>query len=123
MKTAFQTYLGHFEFTVLPFGLYNASAMFQSTMNQLFQPVLWKYVIVFFDDILIYNRSWETHIDDLEVVFELLRRHSFFIQESKCSFRMEELAYLGHIIFTTGISLDPDKIHAVTNWPTPKTVK
>lgn len=123
MKTSFRIHLGHFEFTVLPFGLSNASATFQSTMNQVFQPLLQKYVIVFFDDILIYSKSWETHIDHLEVVFELLRRHSFFIRESKCSFELEELAYLGFIISTTGISPDSDKIHAVTNWPTPKTAK
>lgn len=73
-KTTFCTHQGHFEFTVLPFGLSNAPATFQSTMNQLFQPLLRKYVIVFFNDILVYSASWKSHVKHLEAVFGLLRQ-------------------------------------------------
>lgn len=106
---AFRTHQGHFEFTMLPFGLSNAPATFQSTMNQLFQPLLWKYVIVFFDDILVYIASWESHIEHLVAVFGLLRQQSFFVRESKCTFNLEELAYLGHVISTHGVQQTPTK--------------
>lgn len=109
--------------TVLPFGLSNAPATFQSTMNQLLQPLLRKDVIVFFDDILVYSPSWEEHIEHLISVFSLLRQNSWYVKESKCAFGLEELAYLGHIISTQGIKPDPDKIEAVVNWPVPSTVK
>lgn len=92
-------------------------------MNQLLQPLLQKFVIVFFDDILIYNSSWGLHLDHLSMVFKLLRQHSFYVNESKCAFGLEELAYLGHIISTTRVSPDPDKIAAVVEWLEPTTIK
>lgn len=119
-KMAFRTHQGHFEFTVLPFGLSNVHATFQSTMNQLFHPLLRKYVIVFFDDILIYSASWELHHGR---GFKILWKHCFFVRESKCAFGLEELAYLGHIISTWGVRPDPDKINVVVNWPTLTIVK
>lgn len=78
-KIAFWTHLGHYEFTVMPFGLSNASTTFHATMNQIFVSLLWKFVIVFFDDILIYNMSMDAHITDLEEAFLILRQHSFFV--------------------------------------------
>lgn len=92
-------------------------------MNQLLQSWLWKFIIVFFDDILIYNSSWNPHLEHLGTVFKLHRQHRFYVKKSKCAFRLEELAYLVHAISTKGIHLDPDKVVAVIEWPESNNVK
>lgn len=122
-KTAFRTHHGHYKFTVMPFGLTNAPATFQSTMNQLLSEFLRKFVMVFFDDILIYSKSSEDHSRHLRTVFERLEAQSFFIRRSKCSFGVAELEYLGHVISTQGVRPDPNKVAAVESWPVPRTVR
>lgn len=122
-KTAFRTHLGHYEFTVMPFGLSNAPANFQATMNQIFKPVLRKFVIIFFDDILIYDCSRDDHLTHLKEVFNILRCHSFFVRETKCSLGLRELAYLGHIISAKGIQPNPDKVKVVQEWSETTNVK
>lgn len=112
-KTTFRMHLGHYEFSVMLFGLSNASATFQATMNQIFEPILQKFVIIFFDDILIYSQTRKPHLEHLEEVFVILQHHSFFVLEFKSSFGLNELAYLGHIISTTSIQPDLDKIKEV----------
>lgn len=87
----------------MPFGLSNAPAMFQAIVNQIFEPMLWRFVIIFFNDLLIYNQSREDHLLHLEEVFSTLRQHTFFIRESKCMFGLSRLAYLEHIISITRI--------------------
>lgn len=122
-KSAFRTHHGHYEFTVIPFGLTNAPATFQATMNQLLSAFLWKFVVVFFDDILIYNRSEEDHLIHLREVLHLLQSHSFFVRRSKCSFGVKELVYLGHIVTPDGVRPDPDKVEAVKSWPIPNSLR
>jgi hypothetical protein len=121
-KTTFQTHEGHYEFKVMSFGLTNAPTTFQATMNQLFRPYLRKFVLVFFDDILIYSKTWKEHMKHLEQVLSLLEKNQFYAKLSKCSFGKEEVEYLGHVISREGVKVDPDKIKAITEWPKPKNI-
>lgn len=122
-KTAFKTHQGLFEFLVMPFGLTNAPASFQALMNDVFAEYLRKFVLVFFDDILIYSTCIEEHERHLRLVFEKLRAHELFLKHSKCDFAKSEVEYLGHIINNSGVAADPTKISAMLNWPQPKTIR
>ncbi|KAK5812894.1 hypothetical protein PVK06_028338 [Gossypium arboreum] len=122
-KTAIQTHHGHFEFLVMPFGLTNAPSTFQSLMNDIFRPYLRKFVLVFFDDILIYSKTWTEHMHHVRLVFELLRNNMLFLKKSKCFFGESQVTYLDHVIHGEGVEIDHTKIKDVTYWPTPKTTK
>jgi len=122
LKTAFKTHHGHFRVRVMPFGLTNAPATFQCMMNEVLQPYLRKFVLVFLDDILIYSPSWESHLAHLRSVLLQLRHHKFFLKRSKCSFAQDQIDYLGHIISRIGVATDPAKTEAMLAWPTPTTV-
>jgi hypothetical protein len=121
-KTAFQTHKGHYEFKVMPFGLTNAPTTLQATMNQLFRPYLRKFVLVFFDDILIYSKTWKEHMKHLEQVLSFLEKNQFYAKLSKCSFGKKEAEYLGHIISREGVKVDPNKIKAIIECPKPKNI-
>ena len=118
-KTAFRTTLGHFEWKVMPFGLCNAPATFQNAMNKLFGNRIGRYVLVYMDDILIYSKTKEEHIQHLKEVLSLLRSHHYFIKLSKCEFLQQQLRFLGHIISSSGLSVDPDKIKVIKEWQPP----
>ena len=118
-KTAFRTPFGHYEFRVLSFGLTNAPATFQATMNDIFRPYLNKFVVVYIDDILIFSRSHKEHVHHLRLIFEKLRENDFKIKLSKCEFEKNEVKFLGHLVGEHGVKVDPDKTAAVANWSPP----
>ncbi|GJT25618.1 putative reverse transcriptase domain-containing protein [Tanacetum coccineum] len=120
-KTVFRTRYEHFEFTVRPFGLTNARAVFMDLMNQVCKPYLDKFVIVFIDDILVYSKSKEEHKVHLRLVLELLKKEKLYAKFSKCEFWLQEVHFLGHVVNQNGIHVDPSKIEAVNNWKAPTT--
>jgi hypothetical protein len=122
-KTAFQTHWGHFEFTVMAFGLTGAPNTFQGAMNATLKPLLRKCVIVFFDDILVYSSSWEEHLQHLFQVFTLLSTDHWQIKLSKCRFGQQSISYLGHVVGPSGVGTDPSKIDSIKQWPEPADVK
>jgi hypothetical protein len=114
-KTTFRCHFGHFEFLVMPFGLTNAPATFQSCMNHIFRGQLRKYILVFFDDILIYSKTWDEHFAHLEMVLDIMKTQSLYDKESKCEFGMRELLYLGHIISGQGVQVHQEKIRTIVD--------
>src|SRR5262245_47704098 len=85
-KPAFRTHEGHYKFLVMPFELTNAPSTFQNLMNNVFHEYLRKLILVFFDDILVYSRSWKEHLEHLQITLELLRQNQLFAKRSKCAF-------------------------------------
>ncbi|GJU11631.1 putative reverse transcriptase domain-containing protein [Tanacetum coccineum] len=120
-KTAFRTRCGHYEFQVVPFGLTNAPAVFMDLMDRVCKPYLDKFVIVFIDDILIYSRNKEEHTYHLRIILELLKKEKLYAKFSKCDFWINIMKFLGHVINSQGIHIDPAKIEAVKNWVSPTT--
>ena len=106
----------------MPFGLTNAPSTFQALMNKVLKPYLRKFVLIFFDDILVYSKSVEEHREHLRKVLELLRENSLYINK-KCNFEKGKLEYLGHLISVEGVEADPKKIDAMLTWPTPTSLK
>ena len=121
-KTAFRTRYGQFEFTVMPFGLTNALATFMDLMHRVFHPYLYQFVVVFVDDILIYSQSEWEHEDHLRIVLQLLRDHQLYAKFSKCEFWLTEVRFLGLVVSTSGVSVDPEKVEAVMSWERPNSV-
>ncbi|KAJ0524209.1 putative nucleotidyltransferase, Ribonuclease H [Helianthus annuus] len=123
MKIAFRTHDGHYEFLVMPFGLTNAPSTFQRLMNDVFRPFLRRFILVFFDDILIYSKSWSDHLHHLTVTLQILLDNQLVAKLSKCVFGQPQVAYLGHIISSSGVAVDPDKIITLQQWPIPQNVQ
>jgi hypothetical protein len=122
-KTSFSTHLGHYEYRVMPFGLSNAPATFQELMNTIFSKHLRKFVLVFFDDILIYSSDSEQHKHHLSIVLQILHDHQLKAKLQKCTFGQASVEYLGHIISSQGVATDPTKIKDIMEWKTPTTIK
>lgn len=122
-KTAFQTHCGQYEFRVMTFGLTGAPGSFQGAMNSTLAPGLRKFVVVFFDDILVYSRSFEEHLVHLELMFQWLAEDQWKVKLSKCKFAQREISYLGHVLTEHGLKTDPAKIQAISSWPVPSNVR
>ena len=122
-KTAMVTSAGQFQFKVLCFGLTNAPATFQRVMNKIFQPYIGKFVLVYLDDILVMSRSAAEHEHHLRTVLHILRENQLSAKLSKCEFNRPQLHFLGHVVGRDGISVDPDKIAVIRDWPVPTNLK
>ncbi|GBG86917.1 hypothetical protein CBR_g44372 [Chara braunii] len=121
-KTAFKTRYGHFEWVVMPFGLTNVPTTFQAAMTTKFRAMLDRFVLVYLDDILVYSRTLEEHLEHLRRVLETLRSVRYKANRDKCEFVRQELEYLGHFVSPEGIRPLADKIQAIQEWPEPKNV-
>lgn len=119
-KSAFVTHNGLYQFKKLPFGLSNAPMSFQMVMTQVLKGVAWRYALCYIDDILVFSKDLESHLLHLEEVFQKLRNANLKLKPSKCKFATQNVQYLGHMITPNGIEMDPSKIAAVTEFPTPK---
>jgi hypothetical protein len=122
-KTTFRTRYGHYELTVVPFGLLNSTTVFMCLMNGVFRKYLDKFVIAFLHGILFYSKSEEEHEHHLRMVLQFLREHRFYVKLSKCVFYQNKIHYLGHIISKTWIYVDHENIETIRGWPSPKNMK
>ncbi|GJW08269.1 putative reverse transcriptase domain-containing protein [Tanacetum coccineum] len=122
LKTAFRTRYGHYKFQVMPFGLTNALAVFMDLMNQVCKPFLDKFVIVFIDDILIYSKTKKEHEEHLRLILRLHKKEELYAKVSKCEFWLSKVQFLGHVIDSKGIHVDPAKIESIKDWASPKTL-
>ena len=122
-KTAFRCRFGHFEYEVMPFGLMNAPATFQFFINDIFSDVLDKFVFSYLDDVLIFSKTKEEHIQHVKTVLNILLENHLYCKLKKCEFFKSSVKFLGYNISADGISMCEDKVEAILNWPTPKSVK
>lgn len=122
-KTAFRTRYGLFEYLVMPFGLTNAPASFQQLMNEVLREYLDISVIVYLDDILIYSKTREEHVQHIKKVLERLRQHRLWAKAEKCRFFQSSVDFLGYIVSQDGVSMDPSKVKSILDWQAPKSVK
>ncbi|GJY29064.1 putative reverse transcriptase domain-containing protein [Tanacetum coccineum] len=116
LKTTFRTRYGHYEFQVMPFGLTNAPAVFMDLLNRVCKSYLDKFVIVFIDDILIYSKSRKEHEGHLKLILRLLKKDELYAKFSKCDFWLSKVQFLGYVIDSEGIHVDPAKIELIKDW-------
>ena len=121
-KTAFRCRYGHFEYLVMPFGLINAPASFQAMMNEILKEFLDRGVVVYMDDILIYTKTVTEHRLLLSKVMARLIQHGLAADIEKCVFEASPVEFLGYVIGANGVEMSPEKVKAILEWETPKTV-
>jgi len=112
-KTTFRTRYGQYEYSVMPFGVTNAPCVFMEYMNRIFHPYLDQFVVVFIDDILVYSKLEEEHVEHLIIVLQVLKEKRLFAKLSKSEFWLREVSFLGHVISKGGIAVDPWKVDTV----------
>ncbi len=114
-KTAFLTTMGHYEYLVMPYGLANAPAVFQSFINEIFRDLLNQCVVAYVDDILIYSKSEPEHIQHVKTVLSRLLDNQLYIKAEKCEFHVKQTYFLGYNISHQGVEMDDSKVRAVTD--------
>ncbi|CAL9698545.1 unnamed protein product [Knipowitschia caucasica] len=118
-KTAFNTPSGHYEYLVMPFGLTNAPAVFQALVNDILRDMLNKFVFVYLDDILIFSRDLDSHISHVKQVLRRLLDNQLYVKAEKCEFHVSSVSFLGMVVAEGELKMDPGKVQAVMDWPTP----
>jgi hypothetical protein len=119
---AFKSKEGLFKWLVMPFGLKNSPATFMRMMDDILQPFTNTFVVVYMDDIFIYNKTWAKHLQHIQQVLHTLQQHKLYTNLEKCSFGMDMVHYLGYIINKHGVNVDPAKIQVIYDWPSPTTL-